>query len=634
MYDGVLDPNVARMLYNATSSSVRRRGSADPSVDDLPGGGGASSSSKSLMEGDGSPWGTYVTMSEAREWVEWKEEEEEGGGCGDRGPRRHREERRRDDDDDDDDDDGGGGGDVEFEEYTSAWKRGVHRYLGWRRSRDASGGGGGGGASSSRSDEKKDEQRLDDIDADVDGVRHALAVEVVASFLLGIVPHRPGTTASVAKTPNEERSSSHHAVVVVEEEEGTIYRTSDIHERAHGVAVWALSSNVGDSVSYHVDYAELLRYEHDVTVPPLWAGTVQCSALMVGDGRSSKTSSAAENDNTRCDANVESFVMRGGEFCVNLRGLDHYAEHGYKGNLSGDTHGGWKRPATEDGTSGRRRHMGGGVHVNDDDRWVTVPYAFNRGIVHSGDLPHLSAPVESIFATKCKGGGVDGCDPGISRVVVGFNVFGHDVGALVSRAPEHSRLFRRRVRLYRSAINACRSKEDGDPAGGRSTRAGGGMDLSRIRKNRGLTKLLVLAKRERVKEELRLDQERLSRGIRDRLLRDRGRGLPPPRVADIVEEFGGPNDDMDGSWPKSVDVHVHLHHMLLPASAHDDVFLDEDGLAGPLGASYCIRAGVDSGPSPDSNQVKGDESESPGCRLISPSVFLDLSFVDVSANQS
>ncbi len=261
--------------------------------------------------------------------------------------------------------------------------------------------------------------------------------------------------------------------------------------------------------------------------------------------------------------------------------------------------------------------------MNDDDLWVTVPYAFNRGIVHGGDLPHLSAPVESILAR----------DGGITRVVVGLNVFGHDVGALVSKAPEHSRPFRRRVRLYRSAINACRARGgDDDPAGGKPTRVGGGMDISRIRENRGLTKLLVLAKRERVKERLRLDQERLSRGIRDRLLRDRGRGLPPLRVGDIVEEFGGPNDDVDGSWPKSVDVHVHLHHMLLPAGARDDVFLDEDGLAGHPGASYCIRAGADSGPSTDSNQMKEDER--PGCRLISPSAFLDISFVEVSGNQS
>lgn len=45
-----------------------------------------------------------------------------------------------------------------------------------------------------------------------------------------------------------------------------------------------------------------------------------------------------------------------------------------------------------------------------------------------------------------------------SRVIVGFNVFGHDVGSLVSKAPEHSRAFHRRVRLYRSAMVACAAR--------------------------------------------------------------------------------------------------------------------------------------------------------------------------------
>lgn len=143
-----------------------------------------------------------------------------------------------------------------------------------------------------------------------------------------------------------------------------------------------------------------------------------------------------------------------------------------------------------------------------------------------------------------------------SRVIVGFNVFGHDVGSLVSKAPEHSRAFRRRVRLYRSAMVACaarggiRGGEGGDDdddidndvidvdPGGKSRRSvvGGGMDITRIRENRVLTKLLILAKRERVKEKFRLDRERLSIGIRRRLLtaprrryRQRIRHPPPPR---------------------------------------------------------------------------------------------------------
>ena len=55
---------------------------------------------------------------------------------------------------------------------------------------------------------------------------------------------------------------------------------------------------------------------------------------------------------------------------------------------------------------------------------------------------------------------------------------------------------------------------------------------------RGLTKLLILAKRERVKENFRHDRERLSIRIRCRLLTNRGRGLPSLCVADIVGEFG------------------------------------------------------------------------------------------------
>ena len=143
--------------------------------------------------------------------MEWKEEEE----CGDPGPRhhRHREERRRDDDGDDDDDD--------YEEYASAWRRGVLRYLGRRRSRDAGGDASGVGGGLSRSDEEKDEQRTGDADdarggedadrhsrkegldgIDVDGVRHALAVEVVASFLLGMVPRRATLPQALMHLPH------------------------------------------------------------------------------------------------------------------------------------------------------------------------------------------------------------------------------------------------------------------------------------------------------------------------------------------------------------------------------------------------------------------------------------------------
>jgi hypothetical protein len=209
--------------------------------------------------------------------------------------------------------------------------------------------------------------------------------------------------------------------------------------------------------------------------------------------------------------------------------------------------------------------------------------------VHRGDLPHLSAPVESITDNNSS----------LSRVIIGFNVFGHDVGNRISKAPEHSKTFRRKVRMYRSTINTCKPKES-NRDGNKPKQSG--MDLCQIRKNKGLTKLLVLAKREKVKQELRRNQEQLSCKIWNRLLKNHaekdGQLLT---VADVVHEFGSINDNIDGSWPKSIDVHVHLHHLLLSSKRAQDVsqqnkssmhnhFQDSDGLVGTSGAWYCIQA--------------------------------------------
>ena len=134
-----------------------------------------------------------------------------------------------------------------------------------------------GDTSDAPTDEKKEEHSNFDCDRDkywhsqldnMDNVRHALAVEAVATFFLETIPSQPGTTAVATKTHSNQQSFQE-----------TLFQTSQLLKRAHGVAVWALSSNPGQSVQYHIDYAELLRYEYNVTVPPLWAGTLQCSAL-------------------------------------------------------------------------------------------------------------------------------------------------------------------------------------------------------------------------------------------------------------------------------------------------------------------------------------------------------------------
>jgi hypothetical protein len=79
-----------------------------------------------------------------------------------------------------------------------------------------------------------------------------------------------------------------------------------------GTAVWCLASDETDSVKYHIDYAELYRYETNIIYPPIYAGTCHLSPLN-GDAD-----------------------MIGGDFQANVRGVDHYRQFGYKGELIDD----------------------------------------------------------------------------------------------------------------------------------------------------------------------------------------------------------------------------------------------------------------------------------------------------------
>ena len=74
-----------------------------------------------------------------------------------------------------------------------------------------------------------------------------------------------------------------------------------------GTAVWCLCSDETDSVQYHIDYAELYRYETNVIYPPLYAGTCQVAPL------------SGDED------------MVGGDFQANVQGIEHYRHFGYKG---------------------------------------------------------------------------------------------------------------------------------------------------------------------------------------------------------------------------------------------------------------------------------------------------------------
>jgi hypothetical protein len=75
------------------------------------------------------------------------------------------------------------------------------------------------------------------------------------------------------------------------------------------------------------------------------------------------------------------------------------------------------------------------------------------------------------------------------------------------------------------------------------------ISLSNIRQNKALTKLLVLAKREKVKEEFRKKQQQLDNDIKTALIENESMS-----VEVLMLKFG----KTSGEWPSAMDVQVHL----------------------------------------------------------------------------
>jgi len=247
----------------------------------------------------------------------------------------------------------------------------------------------------------------------------------------------------------------------------SIWNRTDAEDLAHGIAVWGLAALVGSQVMYHLDYAEQIRYESNVIVPPLVAGTLHCTRAKI----------------------------KGGDFVVSLDGITHYDKHGYKCKRS--------QP--------------------DIENMIRIPYQFNQLTCHLGNLPHASTRIESIDGPQV-------------RVIVGFNVFGHDVGHKVQEAPEHSEKFRRKVQAQRAILRSNAKI----------------MSIERLRQNKPLTKLIVLAKRERIKQEFKQAQERLAQEIPKHL---------PATVEQLMNRFYSRNQEQ--CWPATpTDVQVYLHHQI------------------------------------------------------------------------
>ena len=248
-------------------------------------------------------------------------------------------------------------------------------------------------------------------------------------------------------------------------------------DKIAGTAVWCLASGISNEVEYHIDYAELYRYETNCIHPPLYAATCHVSPFHgAGD-------------------------MVGGDFCVNLGGLPHYKKFGYKGRLAS------KEAFAEDLATGAD--------------WLTVRYKRNRGILYDGTLPHLSTPVKEIHAATATAATATAADDGAPRrrVILGLNCFTHEVDACCRRAPEHSDAFNRTVKLYQkmaSLSSQQRLTSVDDTAGEAATPIGGGsgdkpagaLSAKDVAKNPALARLLVLAARNmKKKQQQEADEE-------------------------------------------------------------------------------------------------------------------------------
>lgn len=365
---------------------------------------------------------------------------------------------------------------------------------------------------------KQQEQHQQNVpDASSISDKEELVLHAVASFLKTAMSQKASmrytrsksSGASSSSGSNHSAENSEHTEPAIASNDKNDSSTANANtppfinnfdlSQAHGVAIWALAADEGSRVPYHLDYAEQIRYESNVIVPPALAGILQCTAA----------------------------VVEGGDYCAHLDGLEHYEKHGYKGA---------KIDQKEGSTDASSINV---LPVKEDPGWVQVPYKYNRMIWQSGHLPHLSTTVRRISTAdtgdklESTVGSRMACPPKPKRVIVGFNVFLHDVGPTVQQAPEHSAAFRRKVMVERFLFQKRR------------------FSLELVQQSPNLAKLLVWAKRQKSKQEFSKAQQELNGEIQ-RFLQHEIAAVP---VAELMKRFG----QSDGVWPSFVDVQVQIH---------------------------------------------------------------------------
>ncbi|KAG1705626.1 hypothetical protein DVH05_003328 [Phytophthora capsici] len=235
-------------------------------------------------------------------------------------------------------------------------------------------------------------------------------------------------------------------------------------ERTHGVAVWVIASDCNDETEYHLDYAEQVRYETNVIFPPIYGATLHVSPL--------------HNDLTEVEAiqGRETRSFEGGGFYVNLTGLAHYDQYGYKTRKQPH------RLTTDELEELSERELG----------WKRISYKYRRGILCDGEFAHFSGRVRTLPTAAV------GAELPVKRVVVGFNLFPSEIGACVAKFPEHSGAFNRYVKLSQAAVKQTKLLS--------STSNKGGWTLESVRANPKQAAFLKLLAR-KVRENQKLQQK-------------------------------------------------------------------------------------------------------------------------------
>lgn len=306
-----------------------------------------------------------------------------------------------------------------------------------------------------------------------------------------------------------------------------------VADQVHGVGVWCLvsSDDKGSSkgVAYHIDYAEGVRYEHNIIVPPIFGAVLHCT-----------------------DTSIVKMV--GGDFLIHTGGLEHYKKHGYKQGKKID----------EEGMS----YAGGSSKVQDCDEsrigknnWMKIPYRYNRVILFDGEYPHMSTKVTFLSSpTKNKR-----ASPA-KRVIMGFNFFSNDVGLLVQRAPEHSPAFYEKVKkLNQLYVSSKRSSDESRL-----------ISFDSIKSTAGLAKMLVLAKRRRVKQILQEERNKIrSAAIQILVAEQILHGQAKISVESLIEKI---SEVCDGI--RKEDIHVHLKFISFESNQNYYVRIQSKGIGG------------------------------------------------------